>query len=163
MVYLKKYIIFIGFFLVCFLPWSPLNAEGQHEHKSSANKNVSASRPEAAPVYHQMPNPGKKVMIGNDYYFIYTFDKKPKMGTVILKVELYTMGGKKDTSFEIKGDAGMPSMKGAHDTGNRPFKLSQKGIYLLPVDIVMPGDWEVRLTFLKNGKVVFRGSHRFDV
>jgi hypothetical protein len=110
-----------------------------------------------------MPEPGKKVMIGNDYYFIYNFDKKPKMGTVILRVELYTRDGKKDTTLEIQGDAGMPSMKGAHDTGNRPFKLSQKGIYLLPVDIVMPGDWEVRLTFLKDGKVIFRGSHKFDV
>lgn len=159
---LKKSTFFIAFFVLVSFPWSPLNAEGQHEHKSTANKNVSASRSEA-PVYPQMPEPGKKVMIGNDYYFIYNFDKKPKMGTVIVRVELYTRDGKKDTTLEIQGDAGMPSMKGAHDTGNRPFKLSQKGIYLLPVDIVMPGDWEVRLTFLKDGRVIFRGSHKFDV
>jgi hypothetical protein len=102
-------------------------------------------------------------MIGKDYYFIFNFDKKPKMGTVIMKVELYDMGGKKNTAFEIKGDAGMPSMKGLHETGGRIFKISQKGDYLLPVDIVMPGDWEIKLTFLKDGKVVFRGSYKFSV
>jgi hypothetical protein len=147
--------IFVVFFLIMGFPWLSLNAEGQHEHKSKAKN------PET--VYPQMPAPGKKVMIRNEYYFIYDFDKKPKMGTVILKIELFTMDGKKDTTLEIKGDAGMPSMKGAHDTGERPFKLSQKGVYLLPVDIVMPGDWEIRLTFSKGGKVIFRGSHKFDV
>jgi len=160
----KKHLFSVVFFLIIALPWVPLYAESQHGQKSIPGKDISAaSGSEKNPVYSPMPDPGRKVLIGNDYYFIYTFDKKPKMGTVILKVEVYTMDGKKDTTLEIKGDAGMPSMKGAHDTGNRPFKLSQKGIYLLPVDIVMPGDWEVRLTFLKNGKVIFMGSHRFDV
>ena len=159
----KNYFFFIVFFLIIVLPWMPLNAESQHEHKSKGNKDVSGSRFEKQPVYPQMPAPDNKVMIGKDYYFVYSFDKKPKMGTVILKVEIYKMDGKKDTNLQITGDTGMPSMKGAHDTGDRPFKLSQKGVYLLPVDIVMPGDWEIRLTFLKDGKVIFRGSHKFNV
>jgi predicted metalloprotease len=110
-----------------------------------------------------MPGPGKKVFIGNDYYFIYGFDKKPKLGTVIMKVEIFTKEGKKDTSMEVKAEAGMPSMRGAHETGEQPFKLSKKGDYLLPINIVMPGDWEIRLTVLKEGKVIFRGSYQFDV
>jgi hypothetical protein len=36
-------------------------------------------------------------------------------------------------------------------------------VYLLPVQLVMPGDWEVALTFLKGGKAVFRGSYLFDL
>jgi hypothetical protein len=40
--------------------------------------------------------------------------------------------------MEITADAGMPAMSGAHDTGDRPFALSNKGTYLLPVNIVMP-------------------------
>ena len=116
-----------------------------------------------APSFAAMPGTGKKVPIGNGAYLIYGFDKKPKMGTVIMKVEAYTADGKKDTSLEILGDSGMPSMKGAHETGDQPFKLSSKGEYLLPVNIVMPGDWEVRITIKKDGKVLFRGSHRFDV
>jgi hypothetical protein len=116
-----------------------------------------------APVFTAMPGTGKKVPIGNGAYLIYGFDKKPKMGTIIMKVEAYTADGKKDTTLEILGDSGMPSMKGAHETGDQPFKLSRKGEYLLPVNIVMPGDWEVRITIKKDGKALFRGSHRFDV
>ena len=160
----KKDIFFIVFFLLISLPWVPLSAESQHGHKSIPGKDISAaSGSEKNPVYSPMPDPGRKVLIGNDYYFMYGFDKKPQRGTVILKVELYTMDGKKDTTLEVKGDAGMPDMKGAHDTGDRPFKLSQKGVYLLPVDIVMPGDWQIKLTFLKDRKVIFRGSYKFSI
>jgi len=160
----KKYSFFIVFFLIISLPWLPLYAESQPGQKSKQSKDISAaSGSEKNPVYSPMPDPGRKVLIGNDYYFIYGFDKKPKMGTVIVKIELYTMEGKKDTTLEVKGDAGMPDMKGAHDTGDRPFKLSQKGVYLLPLDIVMPGDWQIKLTFLKDRKVIFRGSYKFSI
>jgi hypothetical protein len=116
-----------------------------------------------APAFAAMPEPGKKVPLGNGGYLIYGFDQKPKMGTVILKVEAYRPDGKKDTSLEVLADSGMPSMRGAHETGDQPFKLSKKGAYLLPVNIVMPGDWEIRMTVKKDGKVLFRGSYRFDV
>jgi hypothetical protein len=160
----KKHLFSVVFFLIIALPWVPLYAESQHGHKSIPGKDISAaSGSEKNPVYSPMPDPGRKVLIGNDYYFIYGFDKKPQMGTVILKVELYTMDGKKDVTLEVKGDAGMPDMKGAHDTGDRLFKLSQKGVYLLPVDIVMPGDWQIKLTFLKDRKVIFRGNYKFSI
>ena len=110
-----------------------------------------------------MAEPGKKVPFGSGYYLIYGFDKKPKLGTEIMKVEIFNAQGKKDTSFDVKGDAGMPSMRGAHETGDKPFALSKKGDYLLPIPIVMPGDWEVRFTVLKEGKVVFRGRYNFNV
>jgi len=161
---MKKSIFFILFLFIISLPWLPLYAENQYGHKSKDHTDVSAvSGSEKKPDYPSMLAPGKKVKIGNDYYFIYSFDKKPKMGTVIMKVEIYTSEGKKNTSFEVKGDASMPSMRGAHDTGDIPFKLSQKRDYLLPINIVMPGDWEIRLTFVKDRKVIFRGSYRFNV
>jgi hypothetical protein len=118
---------------------------------------------EGQPVFSPMPEPGKKVPMGNRYYLIYGFDKRPKLGTVIMKVEVFTAQDKKDTSFEIKADAGMPSMKGAHETGDRPFTLSKKGDYLLPINVVMPGGWEIRLSVMKDGKVLFRGRYNFDV
>ena len=159
----KRFLIFSILVAITLLPLS-LYAEGQPGHKSKSSENASAvSGNERSPVYPSMPGPGKKVAIGNNYYFIYGFDKQPQMGTVIMRVEIYTMNGKKETSLEIKGDAGMPSMRGAHETGDQLFKLSKNGVYLLPIDIVMPGDWEIRLTFLKDGKVIFRGSHQFDV
>jgi hypothetical protein len=134
-----------------------------HQHEGHQMKTAEAAGSEQAPDFVAMPGPGKKVPIGNDCYLIYGFDKKPKMGTVIMKVEVYTPDGKRDTSVEVLGDSGMPSMRGAHETGDQPFKLSQKGDYLLPVDIVMPGDWEIRLTIKKDGKVIYRGSYKFDV
>ena len=158
---MKKRFFFILFFLVIFIAWLPPCAESQQGHKSKSGSAVSGA--EQTPAYPSMPGPGKKVPIGSDHYLIYGFDKKPKLGTVIMKIEIFTKEGKKDTSMEIKADAGMPSMKGAHETGERPFRLSNKGDYLLPIDIVMPGDWEIRLTFLKDGKVIFRGSYQFDV
>ena len=141
---LKKGFFFVFFLGIISLFCLPLYAESQ-------------------PQYPPMPGPGKKVSIGNDYYLVYGFDKKPKLGTVIMKVEVFAKDGKKDTSFELKADSGMPSMKGAHESGDRPFKLSKKGDYLLPIDFVMPGDWEIRVTVSKEGKVIFRGSYQLDI
>lgn len=114
-------------------------------------------------VYQPLPKSGTKVPIGADHYFIYGFDKPPKIGVSIMRVELFTRDGKRDTSFTVKGDADMPSMRGAHSTGDKDFSLSAKGVYLLPVRLVMPGDWEIRFTFVKQGKAVFRGAYLFDL
>jgi len=142
--------------LLLTLPCSPLNAES---HTKAGAKPGAVQ----APVFVPIPGTGKKVPIGNGAYLIYGFDEKPKMGMVIMKVEVYTPDGKRDTALELLGDSGMPSMRGAHETGDQPFKISKKGDYLLPVNIVMPGDWEVRITVKKGGKVIFRGRHNFDV
>ena len=107
--------------------------------------------------------PGVKVPIDPDTYFIYGFTKPPKLGTAIMKVEIFHQDGKRDTTFTGKGDADMPSMRGAHSSGDQPFSLSKKGVYLLPVRLVMPGDWELRFTFEKNAKTVFLGAYLFDL
>lgn len=154
----------VSLFAVVFLALSLLHADGGQGGRSTGGKDASSVGPAVQPAAcSPMPSPGKKVSIGKDHYLIYGFDKKPKLGTIIMKIEIYTQDGNKDTSFEVLGDSGMPSMKGAHETGEQLFRLSNKGAYLLPVNIVMPGDWEVRITIKKDGKVVFRGSHQFDV
>ncbi len=158
---MKKRFFSILFVSVILIVWWLPSAESQQKQKSKGGS--AASVAEQTPVHPTMPAPGKKVPVGSDHYLIYGFDKKPKLGTLIIKVEIFTKDGKKNTSMEVKADSGMPSMKGAHETGDRSFKLSKKGDYLLPIDIVMPGDWEIRLTLLKEGKVIFRGSHQFDV
>jgi hypothetical protein len=114
-------------------------------------------------TYEPLPGPGKKCWIGKDYYFTYSYDKKPQMGTVILKVELFDKDGKQDTTLKIAGNLDMPSMKGAHGSGEIPLKLNKKGEYLLALNIVMPGEWEVQLTFGKDAKVLYRGSTKFHV
>lgn len=163
MLRIKKGFTIIMFVLITSLLPLTLYGEDHQMHKAVNHNDASASAEMKVPDYPTMPGPGKKVQLGEGNYLIYKFDKQPKLGTVIIKVEVFNSNDKKDTSMEITGDAGMPSMSGAHDTGDRPFALSNKGAYLLPVNIVMPGEWEIKLTIKKAGKVIFRGSHRFDV
>jgi hypothetical protein len=160
MLFLKICFCIILFSLLLSLPTLPLDAEDHPGHMSKSPKDAGAGQ---TPDYPTLAAPGKKVSIGNGSYLIYGFDKKPKLGTIIMKVEIFNQEGRKDTSPEVKADAGMPSMRGAHETGDRPFVLSKKGDYLLPINIVMPGDWEIRLTIIKGGKVIFRGRYNFDV
>ena len=117
----------------------------------------------AAADYKILPKPGKKVPLDAEHYFSYGFEKPPKLGASVMKLEIFTLDGKRDTSFAVKGDVDMPSMRGAHSTGGKAFKLSAKGVYLLPVPLVMPGDWEFRFVFEKKGKMVFRGAYLFDL
>ena len=113
--------------------------------------------------YQVLPKSGEKVPLGPTHYFTYAFAKPPKLGTAIMRVEIFTLDGARDTSFVVKGDADMPSMRGAHSSGDKDFSLSAKGVYLLPVRLVMPGDWEISFTFLKGGKPLLRGSYLFDL
>lgn len=138
------------FILSALLPGRSLYADSL---KASATKE---------PAFITMPAPGEKVPLGNGQYLIYGFVEKPKMGSVIMKIRVFNNKGEKDGSVSIAADVWMPSMPSmgtAHDT----FKLSKKGDYLMPVEITMPGEWEIKITIEKNGKVIYRGSHRFNV
>lgn len=115
------------------------------------------------PEFQDLAKSGKKCWIGEVNYFTWEFDRTPKMGTAILVIKLYDKDGTRVTDLAITGRSDMPSMRGAHDSGEVAFKTNKAGDYLLPVNIVMPGDWEVRLTFSRNGIVVFRGRIAFDV
>ena len=115
------------------------------------------------PIFQDLPKSGKKCWIGEVNYFTWEFDKTPKMGTAILVIQLYDREGKKVSDLAITGKSDMPSMRGAHDSGEVAFKTNRAGDYLLPVNVVMPGDWEVLLTFSRNGIVIFRGRIAFNV
>lgn len=152
---------FPSMLLAALIALLPLCLQGENPKSSKSMSTKESAVQEQA--YAPMPDPGKKVPMGGGYYLIYGFDKKPKLGTVIMKVEIFSGEGKKETSMEAKADAGMPSMRGAHETGEQAFKLSKKGDYLLPISIVMPGGWEIKVTVAKEGKVIFRGRYNFDV
>jgi hypothetical protein len=126
----------------------------------------SPAGPQAASeeiVWKPVPGPGKKCPIDDVHYFKYAFNEKPKMGMAILKIQVFDKKGGQVVPFLIIGRTDMPSMRGAHNSGDVEFKLSRKNDYLLPINVVMPGDWEVRVTFKLNDKAVFYGSIRFDV
>ncbi len=114
-------------------------------------------------VWTPVPGSGKKCPINETYYFKYEFSQKPQMGMVILKVQVFDKKNDQVVPFKATGRSDMPSMRGAHDSGDVEFRLNKKNDYLLPVNIVMPGDWEIRLIFRLNGQPVYHGSIRFDV
>jgi hypothetical protein len=139
------------------------------QQKPEATKSVPGKVPPwsgaiaQAPVFDELPGPGKKCWIRGTLYFTYKFDKKPKLGMAFLKVQLFDKTGAQVTSLNILGISGMPSMGSAHDSGEVPFKLNKQGDYLLPVNVVMPGEWEVKLVFLKGKEPVYRGRIVFKV
>lgn len=108
-------------------------------------------------------NQGTKYKIGDEFEFIYSFNKTPSLGIVVVKIQVFNKNGEKDYSLKIFGESGMPEMKGHHDSGVVEFKQNKSGDYLLPVDAVMPGAWEVRVVF-KNALVpIFKGRIDFDI
>ena len=97
------------------------------------------------------------------YYFTYRFAARPQLGTAILKIQVFDPAGRRTTRFAIRGSCGMPKMKGAHDSGEQDLKLNRKGDYLLPVNVVMPGAWEINITFIKGRKKFHHGAFKFKV
>jgi len=123
----------------------------------------AAQAPAVQAGYQTFTKSGGKVPFDPDHYLIFGFDKAPKLGTAIMRVEIFRRDGKRDTSFTVKGAADMPSMRGAHGAGDKAYSLSAKGVYLMPVQLVMPGGWEVSFNVIKNGKTVYRGAYLFDL
>jgi hypothetical protein len=156
---------FVNVFAALALGVAAVTAAAAQPARTCCNSpGLTPSGPQAQePEFKDLPKAGQKCWIGKVEYFVYEFDKTPKMGTVILKIQLFDKGGKQVADLDITGRSDMPSMRGAHDSGEVAFKLNKKGDYLLPVNVVMPGDWEVRLTFSRNKIVVFRGRVAFGV
>jgi hypothetical protein len=132
---------------------------------------ASALSASAAPAVKAPPEPAPSVLPGErkacelpgGLKFTYRFASRPQLGTMVLKLQVFGPDGKPDTSLKVTGSSGMPDMKGAHDSGEKPFQLNRKGDYLLPLDVVMPGDWEVLLSFFKAGRRIYRGKIGFSL
>ena len=107
--------------------------------------------------------PGERFAVSDGIYGKWEFNQKPQIGMVILKIQLFDKNDVKISTLAITGDSGMPSMSGHHDSGDVPFKLNKAQNYLLPVNVVMPGDWQVKLIFSQGEKVLLRAAIRFDV
>jgi len=148
----KLFIIFVLLFTGLVAAFSALAVFGQ----------TAAPKPGDI-VWTPVPGPGKKCPVNDDYYFKYEFNEKPKMGMSILKIRVFDKKNDQVVPFKMTGRSDMPSMRGAHDSGDVEFKLNRKNDYLLPVNVVMPGDWEIRVIFRLNDQAVFHGSIRFDV
>lgn len=119
--------------------------------------------PQEGEAKMQVLVPGERFDLGDGMYGTWEFTQKPQIGMVILKIRLFDKNGAQVSPLTITGRSGMPSMPGHHDSGDVAFRLNKKQNYLLPVNVVMPGDWEVQLVFRKGEKIVLHAAVRFDV
>jgi hypothetical protein len=106
---------------------------------------------------------GERFEVKEGIYGVCEFSQKPQIGMVILKIRLFDKNDVKISTLVISGESGMPSMPGHHDSGDVAFKLNKAQNYLLPVNVVMPGDWEVKLKFRDGEQIVLLAAVRFDV
>ena len=107
--------------------------------------------------------PRRAHWISNDYYITYEWNKKPKIGHFILLVRAFDKDKKPVTNLDFTADAYMPSMKGAHDTGDVKMQLNKKNQYAVPVHFMMLGDWEIHLKVTLNGKQVGSAFIKLDI
>ena len=157
--------------LIFLLPLSlvllfPITAPAQHNcnrcPKAKACSSNTATADSAEPVdlaFRKLPGVGKKVPIGSSHYFLYRFDKTPKLGTIVLKIQLCKNSGAKEKNFEIAGLAGLKGQEGYESQ----FKLNRLGEYLLPINFNRHGEWEIKLIFRHRGQEVFRGAFTIKV
>jgi hypothetical protein len=115
------------------------------------------------PHHSYLASSGQSIKIDEQYSFTYSFDSKPKLGTSILKVEILDSTQKKVTPFDIYTESDMPEMKGMHGSGLKKLLLNQKGSYLIPLDFVMPGVWEIKITMKKDEQEVFSGVVKIEI
>ena len=76
---------------------------------------------------------------------------------------MFDKSGAQVSTLKLNGEVDMPSMRGHHSSGPVEFKLNKKGDYLLPVNLVMRGEWEVALAILQGDRVIHRGYTRFRI
>lgn len=115
-----------------------------------------------AAALDSLSGPGRRNALPSGGYLVWTFDKKPQLGMVIVKVQVFSKDKAKAAGCELTGAYGMPSMR-YHDSGVQKFRLSKKGDYLLPMDLVMPGAWELVIRLRQDGKEIYAGKIDFSV
>lgn len=121
-----------------------------------SRKPTPAKQTEA--TWLQAKDAGKPYSIDKSYTFEWEFSKSPKIGNNTLIVRVSKDGKRVSEGVEIFGSADMPSMKGAHSTGDIALKTNKKGDFLLPVSFVMLGDWEISLTFKSADKTINKAN-----
>lgn len=104
----------------------------------------------------------ERIPLPDGGWFIWRFAEKPKLGTPIAKVQVFDRAGAQVTLYEVIGEYGMPSMR-YHDSGPVKFQLNKKGDYLLPVNIVMAGEWELKIRVMAGKEKLYEGAILFNI
>jgi hypothetical protein len=114
----------------------------------------------AAPTPNILPA-GQKIKINERYSFQYEFPQKPRLGPTVLKINIFdatlSTADKKTADLTILASSDMPAMRGHHTTPPKPVQTNKNRDYLYPVDLVMRGEWEIVLSFQKDGQEIYNG------
>jgi hypothetical protein len=108
-------------------------------------------------------SPGTKVDLESGDHLVFSFAEVPQLGTVIAVVRIFNRDGVQVSGYRVEGSSDMPSMRGHHASGWRSFALNKKKNYLLPVDIVMRGDWEIVIRVFHADELILQAKILFDV
>jgi len=134
------------------------------QHCGSCTKGNTSKPAYTAPTDKQViAAPKKTHWISTNYYITYEWNKKPKIGHFVLLVRAFDKDKKPVTNLDFTADAYMPSMKGAHDTGDVKMQLNRKNQYAVPVHFMMLGDWEIHIKASLNGKMLGSAFIKLDI
>lgn len=130
---------------------------------SRHDANYRATRPtsRASSITNLVEN--RKTKITDNYYLTASFSERPKVGTIMLKVEIVDKKGNKITLPKIITNYDMPSMRGHHPSGDVALSLSRNNDYIAPVHLVMRGAWEVVIKVLEKDKEIYLGHILFTI
>ncbi|HOZ01080.1 MAG TPA: FixH family protein [Candidatus Syntrophosphaera sp.] len=142
--------------IIALLPIA-LNAQCENCQNHQMVGNQKANAGTKTIVKHIFTSQNKNYWVSEDKYISYKWQSKPKIGTNMLLVTVYSKGKKINNDLILTANSYMPSMRGAHDTGDQPMMVNKKKTYVIPVNLVMLGDWEVELNFRQNGKIIYTG------
>lgn len=120
---------------------------------ASAEKGSAEPAPAAFAV---LSEEGRTITLSNGDHFVYHFHPRPKFGTVVLKVEVFDAKGKVVKDLLLSAEYCMPGMT-MPACPLQTLDQNKKGAYLMPVELSMPGDWEIKLFVHEAKKELFRG------
>lgn len=123
-------------------------------------KTTTVAKPDANQV---IPAAKKTHWIDKEHYVTYEWNKSPKIGSFILLVNVFDKSKNRLSNLNVTANAYMPSMKGSHDTGDKPMKLNKKSQYAIPVYFMMLGDWEIELKFNKSNRQIGSAYVQLDI
>ncbi len=106
---------------------------------------------------------GKKNRIGDKVFFTFKPGEKPKVGSFNIRVQVIDKSPKKDKAWTLKGAVSLAGQAVPADAAFKPFDPKKARLYVLPLTIGKPGQWEFRMIILRDGKVVYRGLAKFAI
>ena len=153
-----KHLIIISIILMAIAPFTA------QTHCGSCSTGKSATVTEKAETTQVvLSNPKKAQWISKDYYVEYDWNKTPKIGTSILSVKVFDKSKKPVTDLAITADVNNTSQKDTKATGDIALKPNKKGEFIVPVNFVSQGNWEIQLRFAKGDKALSNASIRVEI